>query len=46
MGWGDVPGGKVVFAACEECGDVPAAEREQAALDKLRFRPMAHCGSA
>jgi hypothetical protein len=42
----DVPGGKVVFAACQECGDVPAAEREQAVLDKLGFRPMAHCGSA
>jgi hypothetical protein len=46
MGWADMPGGKAVIVVCEDCGDVPAAEREQAVLDKLGSRPMAHCGSA
>ena len=44
MGWQDVQGGKAVFAVCSDCGARP--ETEQKVLDKLGFKPMAHCGSA
>jgi hypothetical protein len=46
MGYADAPKGKVAFAVCRACGEIPEAEREQKVLDKISFKPMAHCGSA